>query len=364
MLLKLVSHMDRARFRSDVISLTNFGTMAPLLVERGAQVRALGMTPGRPDVQKIGWLARRLRASRPDVLQTWTYQADLIGGLAGRCASGVPVIWGLRGGVDPGRSKLNTRVSARLCARLSEQIPTQILSCSQRLASDHVRMGYDPSKMVVIPNGFDTSVFKPDTAARTAVRLELGLDEECLLVGLVARYHAQKAHRSFLRAAAGLAQIQAGVHFVLVGEDVTTQNPELASLTGQLGLAGRCHFLGERLDMPRLTAAFDIAVSASEFGEGFSNAIGEAMSSGIPCVGTDVAETSLIIADTGRVVAPGQPDALADAMRDLLEMTSEARHTLGLLARKRIEERFGIAAVTAQYSDLYASVAAKGSDEH
>jgi len=107
----------------------------------------------------------------------------------------------------------------------------------------------------VIDNGFDTDVFRPDEAARASVREELGLEQDTPLVGLIARYHPIKGHEVFLRAAAGLAHALPAVHFLLVGRDVDGRNPELAELIESTRLAGRVHMLGEREDVPRLTAA-------------------------------------------------------------------------------------------------------------
>src|SRR5437762_2367360 len=92
---------------------------------------------------------------------------------------------------------------------------------------------------------------------------------------------------------------------------------EGASVSGlfrlENGLDGRVHLMGCREDIARLTAALDIASSSSAFGEGFSNALGEAMACAVPCVATDVGDAARIVADTGRVVPPRNPEAMAAA---------------------------------------------------
>jgi len=97
--------------------------------------------------------------------------------------------------------------------------------------------------------------------------------------------------------------------------------------------------------MPAVLSAFDIACSASAFGEGFSNAIAEAMACEIPCVGTNVGDTAALIGDTGAIVPPGDPDRLSSAIASLLVMSTEERADLGRRARERIIENFGIRAL-------------------
>ena len=99
--------------------------------------------------------------------------------------------------------------------------------------------------------------------------------------------------------------------------------------------------------------AADIACSSSAWGEGFSNAIGEAMASGLPCVVTDVGDSAIIVGDTGRVVPPRDPDALAAALSSLL---STDRVALGSAARRRIENNYSLGAVVSQYENFYRSL--------
>jgi glycosyltransferase involved in cell wall biosynthesis len=359
MLEKVVARLDGDGFDMDVVCLTAGGPMAEPIAARGVRVRTLGMRPGRLDPRRVAWLARRLRAERPAVVQTWTYQADLVGGLAARLGPRAPVVWGLRGGIDRRESKLNTRVSARLCAALSSQVPERVVSCSTVLADAHVAMGYDPRPMTVIPNGFDTEAFRPDEVARRRLRHELGIADDAPLVGLVARLAPQKDHATFLAAAQRVARWHPDARFVLAGAGISADEPLLADAMSQ-PLAGRCHLLGLRTDVATITAALDVAVSASAFGEGFSNALGEALCCGVPCVATDVGESALIVGDAGRVVAPRRPDDLAGEIGALIAMSREGRAALGARGRARFEARFDIGSIAGRYATLYEELAADG----
>ncbi len=112
---------------------------------------------------------------------------------------------------------------------------------------------------------------------------------------------------------------------------------------------------GVRADIGRFTAALDIASSCS-YSESFANVIGEAMACSVPSVATDVGISAWIVGDTGRIVPPRNPEALADAWRELIELGAAGRKALGTAARSRVTNYFSLASVVQQYEGLYESV--------
>jgi glycosyltransferase involved in cell wall biosynthesis len=359
MLLKLLSQLDRRRFTARVISLTTSGPIGDRLEALGVPVQALGMRPGSPDPRAVFRLAGmlRMRSSPPALVQTWMYHADLLGGIAARLAGHAPVIWGIRNSnLDVVRSRRSTRWTVRICALLSRWAPRRIVSCSETARRIHVKLGYASDKMIVIPNGFNLDLFCPDMQAGVSVRQELKIPVRAKLVGLVARFDPQKDHHSFIQAA---AEIKAGLpetHFLLCGDGITWENALLAGWIDAQGLRDHFHLLGRREDMPRLSAALDVACSSSAYGEAFSNVLGEAMACGVPCAVTDVGDSAYIVGDTGKVVAPNDPHALAGAVMELLELPADRCLELGQAARLRMQQSFDIRAVVNQYEQLYSSL--------
>ncbi len=356
MLYKLLSTLDRASCAGTVVSLTDIGPVGRKIEALGVPVRALRLGRRLPNPFGVLRLARWLRAERPALVQTWLYHADLVGGIAGALVR-VPVIWGVRqSNLDRAVNKRRTLHLARWCARLSRRLPARIVFNSHTSRAAHVRLGYAPEKSVVIPNGFDLQRFRPDAQAREAVRAELGVARDAVLIGLVGRFDPQKDHRNFVRAAAVLHGQRPDVYFVLCGDGIDASNRELRAWIDAAGVGGVCRLLGRRDDIPRLTAAFDIATSAS-VGEGFANVIGEAMACGVPCVVTDVGDSADVVGETGRVVPAGEPQALAAAWSELIALGAVARATLGQTARLRVEQHYSLPAVAARYAALYAEVA-------
>jgi glycosyltransferase involved in cell wall biosynthesis len=210
--------------------------------------------------------------------------------------------------------------------------------------------------MVVIPNGLDLNEFKPNPVARACVREELGIGPEAIVIGTAARFHVLKDYRNFVRAAGRLCTRFSDVHFVMCGLGVTTDNRELAQWIKEAGIQMHCHLLGEQRDVARLFSAIDIATSSS-LSEAFPLSVGEAMACGTPCVVTDVGDSALIVGDTGKVVAPRNPDALATAWRELIEAGPGVRDHLGMAARRRVHQHFALASVVQRYQSIYAQLA-------
>jgi glycosyltransferase involved in cell wall biosynthesis len=278
---------------------------------------------------------------------------NLMASVAGAVSRGhVPVLWNIRMSLDDLRAGPWLIATAIRIGGLLSRRPAAIIYNSQNAAMQHEALGYESARRVIVPNGFDCQVFRPDAEARRQVRAQLRLHDETVLVGLIARYHFMKDHPSFLRAAALVAQAHPEAYFLLAGKGVTWEGSALVRLIQELQLHDRIFLLGEQSDMPRLTAALHIACSASST-EGFPNAIGEAMACGVPCVVTDVGDSTYLVGDTGFSVPARNPEALAHAISQLVAAGPAWRQQLGLAARQRIEREFSLPAIVRRYEDLY-----------
>ncbi|MEK6257015.1 MAG: glycosyltransferase [Planctomycetota bacterium] len=363
MLHKLLSRLDRAQFDSRVISLTESGPMAEPLQAIGVPIEVCHMSRGIPSPSSLFRLRRQLSQPRPDVIQTWLFHSDLLGGAVSKWTRlQVPVVWNIRmSSLCSTIDKRSTRWTVKLCALLSRHLPARIIVNSQAGRSMNQEIGYAPDKLEVIPNGFDTDCYRPSTGARRTLRGELGIASDAALIGLVGRYHPHKDHDTFLKAAGQVLASRPDTHFLLCGDGIDKSNGELRERIQRAGPMANFHLLGRRDDLPTIQAGLDIAVSSSVT-EGFPNVIGEAMSCGVPCVVTDAGGSSEVVGDTGRIVPCGDARALADACLEILAMPSERRRRLGELARQRVVEQFSLERVTELYADLWQRVAGVARD--
>lgn len=353
-LYNLVSNLDRSEFASSIVALSGEGPIGEKIRRLGFPVTCLGFRPGVPDPRLILHLRREIRTWQPMLIQTWMYHANLAGSLAASLSGAIPVLWNIRH-ADHRNLKPLSRLIIGLNAILSYPLPRRIICCAEAARTFHARLGFDRSKLIVIPNGFNLDTFRPQPQARSTVRRELGLNDNALLIGLGARFAPEKDHSNFIRAATILAQSTSDVHFVLWGHNVDTENRLLRQWIEASGTPHRFHLLGVRLDTPRLLAALDV-FSLSSVNEAFPNALGEAMACGVPCVTTDAGDAALLLGDTGIVVPSRNPQALAEAWGRLLAMAPAERTALGQAARRRIEDHFGISKMIAAYVSVYRNV--------
>jgi glycosyltransferase involved in cell wall biosynthesis len=289
-------------------------------------------------------LARLIGERRPDIVQGWMYHGDLAA-LVALVLSGrrrhTRLVWSIRcTAIDWRGYGVGLWFVVKACALLSGW-PDVVTANSVAGLKSHLALGYRPRRAEVVANGIDIDEFRPDAAARRVVRTELGIADGAIVLAHVARVDAMKDHGSFLAAMVALPDLSA----VLVGAG-----------TENLPAPRNVLRLGRRHDVARLFAAADFVVSSSRFGEGFSNVLAEGMACGLPAVATNVGDAKLIVGDTGLVVPPERPDALAAAIGTLAAESATARAERGSRARARIVENFAMPCAVQRYVDLYESL--------
>lgn len=324
------------------------GALEPMVRDHGVRLLQIGKR-GRWDV--LGPLARLRRlflTERPDVvyayLPTQTATAALV--LPHRLST--RLVFGLRaGGMRLEHYDRLAALSYRLEAALSRRAAL-IIANARSVRSDAIGRGLPAGRIIVIPNGIDTAAAAPDAAAGSALRRTWGLDDDTFVIGMVARLDPMKDHGNLLAAAALYAREDPKAHFVCVGDGPAAYRDSLIDLARSLGIAQRVVWAGEMGDVRAAYNAFDVASLSSAFGEGFPNAVGEAMACGVPVAATDVGDTRQVIGDFGEVVPPGNPVELAMAWTRLKRRLAEEGAMLRERARARIVTEFGIDAMVSR----------------
>ena len=359
---RLVSAHD-PQLRHTVISLGDEGVFGPRLRDAGVEVYALHFKGSPDNALKGVWaLYRLLKRLRPDVVQTWMYHADLVGGIVARLAGIPAVAWGIRNsGADLEHGSRSAKTVSWCCAKLSRVVPGVIIACAEAAARRHREWGYDGDRMLVIPNGYELGAWKPHPEARSALRTQWGVPQDAPVIGSVARWNPLKDHANLLEAFAISLRRFPDMRCVLVGEGLDAANTELAVLLDRHGLRDRVILLGRREDVPAILTALDLYVLSSR-AEGFPNVVAEAMASGVPCVVTDVGDAAVIVDDCGWVVPPRNAPALAaavDAAAPLLATPEgmEEYRQRAARGRDRVHREYSLEAMSRRYRTVWRRLA-------
>ena len=301
---------------------------------------------GRWDV--FGFLYRlikNMRACKPDLLQGYLGTANCLTVFLKPFLPHTRMIWGLRASnMDLSFYDRLARYHHKLECMLS-RFADSIIVNSKAGYRHAASQGFPESKMIVIPNGIDLIQFKPDRTSGDAIRREWGIADREKLIGLVGRLDPMKDHVTFLKAAAVMMKNRPEVRFVSIGNGPEDYKKELVRTAEELGLTNRMIWAGSRKDMLNVYNALDIVCSSSSFGEGFPNVIGEAMACGVPCVVTDVGDSSWLVGESGVVVPPKDPQALAKGWETCL---SKSKNETTAQARSRIENNFSVEQLVAR----------------
>ncbi len=339
-LLRLLTHLDRSRFEPSVVCLYNGnGEPAQRIKALGIPVIDLEMR-GKLRLDALWRLYMVLRQTQPTILHTWMFHANLPGRILGRL-SGVPIIISSErtmGQESRWRYHLN---------RISAPLSDRVVCVSQRVA-DFVtqKVGIPENKVVVIPNGIDTAIFA-NLPPKNQTRTRLNLPIEKNIVGTITRLTPVKRLDMLLRATSDLPD----VHLLIVGDGPEKDN--LVQLGQNLQLTTRLHFAGQQNNIIPWLAAMDVCVLASDW-EGMPNVILEAMSAGLPVVATAVGGTPEVVIDneTGFLVPPGNPKALAEAIETLLHNPA-LRHKMGHAGIQRVQQHFTLRQMVERTQTLY-----------
>jgi glycosyltransferase involved in cell wall biosynthesis len=255
---------------------------------------------------------RRLMTMRGvSLVHTHSSVDSWLGGLAGR-SLGLPVV----------RSRHVTIAIPRRRSAVY-RLAHRIISSGEAAGRVVAASGVPASRIVAIAPGVDTGRFHPGLSG-AAVRTELGLGESPT-VGLVANIRGSKGHDVFLEAARAVLAQAPATRFLIVGDGIGFE--DVRRRVGALGLEAAVRMTGFRRDVPEVMAALDVLVLPSIRSEAASQVIPQALAIGTPVVATDVGGSAEMVRDqeTGRLVPPGDPAALAAATLDCLSDPERAR---------------------------------------
>jgi len=340
-----------------VISLSGSEKYFYLLRKLGISVYLLNLK--FYSINKFFLLIKILRYLKPDIVQTWLVHADLIGGIAARLSGIKNIIWNIRhSDLEIKKTKLSTVLFIIAASKIFYLfIPQFIIVVFKNSKKIYKIKNYNKNKLKYIPNGYDLSILKPSKFQKKIFRKRIKIEKSTILIGNVSRYDPKKNHLILLNALSLIRSKNINFFCVLVGSKITQNNIELISLIKKLKLSKYVRLLGETDNIAEIMNGLDIYVQSSTYGEGFPNVVAEAMSCGVPCVVTDVGDSSFIVGKTGWIVPPNNVSKLANTiLRAFNEKSSRKWSVRCDKARSRIKEKFSIMRMTKSYNKIWSKI--------
>jgi glycosyltransferase involved in cell wall biosynthesis len=331
-------------WRVSVVALSGTGgDAAAELAGAGIAFLSLEMHKGLADPR--GWLRfhRWLKQEKPGVVHAHLPHAAWMARWS-RLATPVRVV------VDTLHSSSTGTGVRRMGYRLSDWLSNEVTAVSHAVAAAHLAAEM-AAKITVIPNGVDMDAWRPDAAARAAVRGELAIENEFLWFA-AGRLEPVKDYPTLL---AAMAQLPSTARLVIAGTGPLEE--QLRGLASQLCLQSRVRFLGFEQDVRRWMQAADGFVLSSRW-EGLPMALLEAAACALPAVATDVPGTREVIVHggTGWLAAQGDPRGLAEAMTRLMHTSLDGRKTIGEQARQRAFDSFSLELALTRWEALYSDL--------
>jgi glycosyltransferase involved in cell wall biosynthesis len=357
-LARLVAQSSDSGIRHTVLSLAGRGDLGDAIEAGGGTVLASASRSLSALPRALLKPPKHLREHRPDIIQGWMLHGNLAAWLLRTTRFRRSALaWNLRMTLDDAMHERRSLIWAtRKLANLSGSVDLLVAN-SEASLNEHLAAGYRPRRTAVIANGFDLDLFTPQVPDRQETRAAWGLAEDALAFGLIGRYHPTKGHALFIRAAARVKRQIPEAMFVLAGTD-TDVDAGLGVLIQAEGLASSFLRLGARKDVPAVMRGLDVVCVPSDY-ESFPNVLGEAMASARPTIATDVADVSVIMGDAGKLIDVGDVDDLTAAMLEMAEIGPEGRAQLGAEGRKRVLDRYTLAASASRYAAEYRALVAE-----
>ena len=338
----------------EIIVFKDKGAYGDKLDASGISLFLLGMTR-TISIKAFVSLYRYLRITKPDVVQTWMFHADLVGGTVAKIAGAKKVFWGVRA-ANIDLLPFATKIVVRCCSIISYFVPNKIICNGVKGKKVMSSNFYCNRKLSVIQNGYDTNIFNHVGAILRRKSLCTDIRQNEFLIGFIARWDIHKDIPNLLSALKVVVDSEAQIKCLFVGISLDNGNHQLTELIDSAGLTNNVVLLGCRDDISDFMRTIDICVLSS-ISEGFPNVLAESMACGTPCITTDVGDARIIVDETGWIVPHSNHKALAKA---IIEAVGEIQDEQEWGKRKtkcrdRIVKNFSLDHMVKNYIDLWNS---------
>ena len=320
------------------------------------KIYCLNMLPNKINFFKQYNLYKVIKDENPDIVQTWMYHSDLVGGVAALLANVKIKIWTIHNfNISIKALGVQTRLVVFLCSILSHFLPTKIISVSKAAIKKHKQIGFNSKKFIHIPLGYNRSRnLKIDKSNISKGRK--------IIFGSISRWNIQKNHK-FMLESFGKFKKKGHNHFMiyLAGKELNYNNKELIKIIKDNNLNKEVILFDWIEDTPSFLAKIDVHILTS-IGEAFPNVICEAMLNRIPCISTNVGDVVNIIGPTGWIFEVNNYISLENILISIFKEIDNHNiwNIRKKIARERIVNNFGIDLMMQNYYQVWKH---KGRDE-
>ena len=295
--------------------------------------------------------------NKPDLVQTWMYHSNLIGGFFAYLTLTKKIYWNIRHSNFGKRIDIKYKILLFLSAKLSKLIPNKIIFCSETSMQYHNNMGFHNSKSLLICNGFQDISKKIDIKYKKHFVKKYKIDSQSIILGNVGRWNKQKDHNNLFSALSLMIKNNKDIDFklVLIGNNISYNNIELLKLINLYKLNKKIIIMNPTDNIQNIYSIIDISISSSSFGEGFSNFISESMICEVPCVATNVGDTKIIVNRFGWIVPPNQPKKLYNSIYEAIESKKENKQWKDkqIRAKKHVLSNFSLEKMLNNYQNAW-----------
>tara|TARA_Y100000739_G_scaffold213712_1_gene206944 strand:+ start:933 stop:2066 length:1134 start_codon:yes stop_codon:yes gene_type:complete len=347
----IIFNLAKAISKNDIllISLTDIGYYGSILRKEGYKIYSLNMKKNIFVFFKIFYLLILIIRFKPRIIQTWLYHANLVGGIAAKLLGVKKIYWTVHHDFE--YRNLYMMLEMRILVLLSYLIPDKIIYGSNPVKNNHVSNGYFREKSIVINNGVSTSKFRPVPELRDSIRKDLNITKKCLLLGNIARYIPLKDHETLLKSLKILKSKGLNFKCLLIGQGLSNENREFKIRIKKYGLEDKVILYGKTYEINNILNAFDINILTSKK-ECSPISLIESMSTGIPCISTNVGDAIELIGDSGWVVNTSDYKSIAKLIMDI-NLDKKILKIKSNIARKRVEKNYPIEKMIYKYKKLY-----------
>ena len=332
-----------------VVSLTKEGFIGSELIKKGYKVHYLNFTKNISVISKWINFFFLIKKYNPDIVHSWLYHSNLIGGLTAKLMAVKKIYWSIHH--DYEFSSKRMELELKILGLMSNFIPSKVIYCSRSSKINHIKNGFSKENSSIIENGVCTNKFKKNLYFKKIFRKKLNIEKDVLIIGNIARYHPIKDHDTLLKSLIILKSKKVKFKCILIGNGLTIENKDLAFKIRKYKLQNRVILLGELNEVYKILNSFDINILSSK-SECAPVTLIEAMATGIPSISTKVGDAQNILGDSGWIINIGDYTALAKHIEQICKNKNLLRER-SKLALKRAKTFFSLELMLSKYKKLY-----------